>query len=76
MLPFSDPRFFILKGIFFMRFPAFFPFKLWRCFALFFKVYRLLRVVCGLFWIVAELTGIVTALFRHCCGVDRGLTMD
>jgi hypothetical protein len=36
----------------------------------------LISVVCGLFWIVAELPWIVTALFRHCCGVDCGLTMD
>jgi hypothetical protein len=43
---------------------------------LFFKVYGLFSVVCGLFWIVAELAGIVMALFRHSCGVDRGLTMD
>ena len=36
---------------------------------------RFLKVY-GLFWIVAELAGIVMALFRHCCGVDRGLAMD
>jgi len=38
--------------------------------------YALFRVVSGLFWIVAELTRLVMALFRHCCGVDCGLTMD
>ena len=52
------------------------PLQLWRCFALFFRVCGLISVVCGLFWIVAELPWIVTVLFRHCYGVDRGLTMD
>ena len=59
---------------FFAPNPTFTPLKplpllLWRCFALFFKVYGLFRVVYGLFWIV-------TVLFRHCCGVDYGLTVD
>ena len=62
--------------------PTFIPLKtplrlqLWRCFALFFKVYELFSVVCGFFWIVAEFAWVVTALFRHCHGVDCGLTVD
>jgi len=43
---------------------------------LFFKVYGLFSVVCGLFWIVADLKWTVMALFRHCYGVDHGLTVD
>jgi len=40
------------------------------------KVYGLFSVVCGLVWIVADLKWTVMALFRNCCGVDCGLTMD
>ena len=40
------------------------------------KVYGLFSFVCGLVWIVADLKWTVMALFRNCCGVDCGLTMD
>jgi hypothetical protein len=47
-----------------------------RCFLKFMDCLALFVDCFGLFWIVAELAGIVMALFRHCCGVDCGLTVD
>ena len=60
--------------------------RLWRCFSLFdlcfllfpivFHCSALFLIVRRCLWIVLRCFSIVRVLFRHCCGVDCGLTMD